>query len=223
VSTEFITARYPEQEMVRQTDRQTMLRRTRTFLDPADLARLRVAGVSKYGRWRSTDAIYGLVKERTARPDVGPKIIIQRKVGDLDEFSIREVMDKPDILDLNAHPGIEKSHTLTWAKFKGQLRSGGIWYCRRIDGSTQISKHGYLRRGEWQGAAEDTFVTEGGMTLLTKVANWKIEQTKSGLLSLSTVICDDWIWTPSQGKHNYSGARHYHIHEDCDGGVPCNP
>jgi len=222
MATEFITARFPEQEVVRQTERAAMLRRARDFLGPADEARLRVAGVSKYGRWRDADAIYALVKERTARPDVGPKIVIQRKSGNQDELSIREVFDAPTIPDLNAHPGIEKSHALTYAKFRGQLRSGGIWYCRRIDGSSQVSKHGY--RGErWQGAAEDTFVTEGGMALLTRVAEWKISQTKSGILTLQTVICDDWIWTPGSGKRSYGGVRHYHIHEDCSGGTACNP
>lgn len=221
MATEFITARYPEKEVVRQTERQAMLRRTRDFLGK-DQARLRVAGVSKYGRWRSSDAIYDLVKQRTARPDVGPKIIIQRKSGDQDELSIREVMDVPMIVDLHAHPMIEKSHTLTYNKFKGQLRSGGIWLCRKIDGSSQVSKHGYLTP-DWKGAAEDTFVTEGGMSLLTRVADWKISQAKNGTLALATVICDDWIWTPSQGKHPYSGIRHYHIHEDCMGGVACRP
>jgi hypothetical protein len=222
MATEFITARFPDREVVRQTDRQAMLRRTRDFLHPADEARFRVAGESKYGRWRKTELVYDAVKAKTARSGVGPKIIIQRKSGDQDELSIREVMDRPSIPDLNAHPGIEKSHGLTYAKFKGQLRSGGVWYCRRIDGSSQVSKHGYRGQG-WQGAAEDTFVTEGGMSLLTRVAEWKIEQTKHGTLSLATVICDDWIWTPGSGKRSYGGVRHYHIHEDCDGGMACNP
>lgn len=222
MATEFVTARFPEQEVVRITDRLPMLRRTRDFLKPAEQARLRVAGESRYGRWRDADVIYGLVKDKTGRMGVGPKIIIQRKVGDLDELSIREVMDKPTIPDLNAHPGIEQSHALTYKKFQGQLRSGGIWYCRRIDGSSQVSKHGYLTP-DWKGAAEDTFVTEGGMALLTRVAEWKIEQTKSGVLRLATVICDDWIWTPGSGKRAYGGVRHYHIHEDCPGGTACNP
>ena len=224
MATSFVTARYPEQEVVRHTERRAMLRRTREFLGH-NQARLRVAGISKYGRWRSADAIYDLVKIRTARPDVGPKIIIQRKTGMNDELSIREVSDAPTVADLGCHPGIEKSHALAYAKFQGQLRSGGIWYCRRIDGSVQISKHGYLENAPngWKGAAEDTFVTEGGMSLLIRVAEWKVAQTKSGILVLQTVIVDDRIWTKDQGWHDYSGVRHYHIHEDVSGGRACNP
>lgn len=222
MATSFVTARFPEQEMARHSDRMGMLSRTRGFLRPAEEARIREAGVSKYNRWQRAERVFEIVKDRTARQGVGPKLIIQRRTPNLDELSIREVDDHPTIPDLNAHPGIEKSHALTYEKFRGKLRSGGIWYCRYVDGTHTVSKHGFLAP-TWKGAAEDTFVTEGGMAFQTQVANWKIEQTKKGVLNLATVICDDWIWTPQGGKRAYGGVRHFHIHEDCSGGRACNP
>jgi hypothetical protein len=223
MATEFITARFPEAEMPRTSNRAGMMRRTRSFLKPSEQSRLREAGTSKYGRWRDTEQVIRSVADRTARMGVGPKLIVQRR-SNMDQLSIREITKDPVIPDLHAHPAVEKIHALVWAKF--DVRSGGLWYCRNIDGTSTVSKHGYLgyTDGEkWQGAAEDIFVLSGGMAQLENVAEFIVAQTKAGNANAATVIVNRKIWTPSQGWHTYTGVTHYHVHFDCAGGTGCNP
>jgi hypothetical protein len=224
MATEFITARFPEAEMPRTSNRAGMLRRTRFFLKPADQGRIREAGTSKYGRWRDTEQVMQVVKDRTARMGVGPKLIVQRRSADNDEISIREITKDPLIPELHANPLVEKIHAIVWAKF--DVRSGGLYVCRRIDGSTQVSKHGYIGITDgksWRGAAEDVFVLSGGMTELENVAEFIVVQTKAGNAKAATVIVNRKIWTPSQGWHAYTGEQHFHVHFDCLGGTACNP
>jgi hypothetical protein len=87
-----------------------------------------------------------------------------------------------------------------------------------------VSKHGYLKNNPngWKGAAEDTFVTSGGMDALEEVAHFKVQKARRGDLKLATVIVNRTIWTaPAWDARVYSGVQHYHVHEDAPGGHPC--
>ena len=150
---------------------------------------------------------------------VGPKLVVQRQ-RDRDMLSIREITNEPD---LGAAPAIEEIHHYVWEGHP--VRSGGLWLCRFIDGTFppgSVSKHGFLTK-DWKGAAEDIFVTQGGMPALVDVAEDIVSRTKTGKLKAATVIVDKDIWTPSQGWHVYSGNQHFHVHVDVSGGSACRP
>jgi len=148
---------------------------------------------------------------------LGPKLIVQRR-SDRSQLSIREVEAIPD---LGAAPELEKIHAAVWAEF--DVRSGGLYLCRYIDGTHTTSKHGYLKDDPngWKGAAEDIFVIGGGMPDLVLVAEFIVNGTKKDILEAETVIVDRKIWTPSQGWHAYLGVQHFHVHVDVLGGHPC--
>lgn len=220
--TEFITARFPDAEMPKTQTRAEMRERLHRFLKGR--ARIREAG-GDFGPWRTEAEAVRRVLERTDRMGVGPKLIVQRKV-DMEQLSIREVWRTVSIPELHANPHIEKSHGLTWAEFN-DLRSGGLWLCRNVDGTDTVSKHGYLDDVPpevWRGAAEDTFVTTGGMDHLEEVARFKVRHAKAGTLTLATVIVNHTIWTaPDFDPRPYTGVQHFHCHEDAPGGHPCSP
>lgn len=224
MATEFITARFPDAEMPRvQTQRQA-LRRIHEFVRMGEKARIREAG-GDFGPWRhEIDAVERL-ETRMDRMGVGPKLIVQRQ-RDMAQFSIREVSAAPAIPDLGCNPHIEKSHALTYARFD-DLRSGGVWLCRNVDGTNTVSKHGWLDDDTpetWKGAAEDTFVKIGGMEHLEKVARFKVRSAKEGELVLATVIVNRTIYTaPAFEPRPYGGVQHFHIHEDAPGGHACSP
>jgi hypothetical protein len=221
--TEFITARFPDAEMPKTQTKNEALRRVHDFIRMGERARIREAG-GDFGPWRrELDAVERL-ETRMERMGVGPKLIVQR-AKDEAQLSIREVSAEPLIPDLGCNPHIEKSHALTYTRFD-DLRSGGVWLCRNVDGTTTVSKHGFLKEPPegWRGAAEDTFVTSGGMEYLEEVARFKVRQAKSGVLVLSTVIVNRTIYTaPSFDPRPYTGVQHFHIHEDAPGGHACSP
>ena len=212
--TEFITARYPENEMPKTQSDKEMMARVRAFLDGR--SRLREAG-GEWGPWRPEPEIISRVDQRTSRMGLGPKLIVQRR-SDRSQLSIREVEAIPD---LGAAPELEKIHAAVWAEF--DVRSGGLYLCRYIDGTHTTSKHGYLKDDPngWKGAAEDIFVIGGGMPDLVLVAEFIVNGTKKDILEAETVIVDRKIWTPSQGWHAYLGVQHFHVHVDVLGGHPC--
>jgi hypothetical protein len=221
--TEFITARFPENEMPRTQTRAEARERVHGFIRQGERARIREAG-GEFGPWRRERDAVERLDDRMTRMGVGPKLIVQRE-NDKAQLSIREVSAAPRIPDLGCNPHIEKSHALTYDRFS-DLRSGGIWLCRRIDGSSVVSKHGYLKDNPngWKGAAEDTFVTSGGMGHLEEVADFKVSLAKKGELVLATVIVNRTIRTaPDWNPRPYSGVPHYHIHEDAPGGHACSP
>jgi hypothetical protein len=215
--TEFITARYPENEMPKTQDRKEMFRRVGDFLK--GLGRLREAG-GEWGPWRQRGDVLDRVDRRTSRMGVGPKLIVQRK-SDKEQLSIREVDLGPLIPDLGAAPEIEKIHGAVWDEF--DVRSGGLYLCRFIDGTKTVSKHGYLKEDPngWRGAAEDIFVINGSMTDLVHVAEFVVNGTKNNVLDAATVIVDRKIWTPAAGWHAYTGDQHFHVHADVLGGHAC--
>jgi hypothetical protein len=222
--TEFVTARFPDASMPKTQTKNGALRRVHDFVRMGERARIREAG-GDFGPWRrEIDAVERL-ETRMARMGVGPKLIVQRE-KDKAQLSIREVSAGPLIPDLGANPHIEKSHALTYARFD-DLRSGGVWLCRNVDGTTTVSKHGYLDDVPpevWRGAAEDTFVTAGGMDHLEDVARFKVSLARKGELTLATVIVNRTIYTaPAFDPRPYGGVQHFHIHEDAPGGHACKP
>ena len=215
--TEFITARFPDAEFVRTQTRGEMRRRVHLFIPPGNRARLRVAGnASGWGPWRRERDAVARILERTDWPGVGPKLIVQRE-RDMAQLSIREVTAKPD---LHAQPDLEEIHWGIWEEF--EVRSGGLWLCRFVDGTDSVSKQGYLGK-DWKGAAEDIFPTEGGTDALADIARFTIDRTKRGVYRAATVIWLQRIWTPSGGERAYSGNPHFHDHIDVPGGVACKP
>jgi len=212
--TEFITARYPENAMPKTQDQKGMMTRARGFLDGA--GRLREAG-GEFGPWLTEPVVLDRIAKRTGAMGLGPKLIVQRK-SNRDQLSIREIAA---IVDLGAAPELEKIHAAVWSEF--DVRSGGLYLCRFIDGTHTTSKHGYLKDDPngWRGAAEDIFVIGAGMAALVQVAEFIVNGTKKNVLEAATVIVDRKIWTPAMGWHAYTGVQHFHVHVDVLGGHPC--
>lgn len=213
--TEFITARFPDAAMPKTQDAKAMMTRVRAFLDGP--SRLREAG-GQFGPWKPKPEIVDRIDARTSRMGVGPKLIVQRK-SNRDQLSIREI--QAVVPDLGAAPELEKIHAAVWREF--DVRSGGLYLCRFIDGTHTVSKHGYLKGppNGWKGAAEDIFVINGGMADLVKVAEFIVNETKRNNLEAATVIVDRKIWTPALGWHTYTGEQHFHVHVDVAGGHAC--
>jgi len=224
MQTEFVTSRFPEGTMPRTSTRQAMLRRTRRFIlayaeTPRRLSRIREAG-SDFGPWKSPADVIDQVSRRTAVMGVGPKLIIQRE-RDREQLSIREVLAELVVPDLGANPILELLSAEVVAEFgMGLLRDGGLYVCRYIDGTLEVSRHGF-RTNEWKGSARDWFVKSGGMPKLTEVAKFMISRVKVHDVDDAHVIYDDRIYTHPSGETAYGGARHYHAHEDCPGGWAC--
>lgn len=222
--TEFITARFPDAEMPRTQTNLQAVRRVHDFIRDGEKARIREAG-GEFGPWLREREAVARLDTRMDRMGVGPKLIVQRE-GDAEQLSIREVSSAPLIPDLGCSPHIEKSHALTYARFN-DLRSGGVFLCRFIDGTRTVSKHGYLDDvppETWRGAAEDTFVKTGGMEHLEEVARFKVALAKTGELTLANVIVNRTIYSaPTFAARAYSGEQHFHCHEDAPGGHACNP
>jgi hypothetical protein len=224
--TEFVTAKFPDAEVPRTQSRAQTRRRVHRFIPAGSKARIREAG-GEFGPWRTERDAVQRLDDRMARMGVGPKLIVQRE-SDREQLSIREVAVGPAIPELGASPFIEQAHAVIYDEFGPQLlRSAGIWLCRYVDGTTTVSKHGYLDDippETWRGAAEDLFVTSGGMTQLKKVARFTVDRAKSKAITLSTVIVDHSIFTaPDFVERPYGGDPHYHQHHDAPGGHPCSP
>lgn len=215
MATEFITARFPDQESAKVQNRKQMRDRVRRFIPEGVSARLRLQG-EDYGPWRNQTGLVDCLLNQVDKMGVGPKLIVQRK-NDLEALSIREVTRTPD---LGAAPGIEAIHGAVWDKF--DVRSGGLWYCRFIDGTHTVSKHGY-QSSSWKGAAEDVFPNSGGAPALATIAEFVIRETKANRLKAATVIWLQRIWTPGSGERVYGGQTHYHVHIDVAGGSACKP
>jgi len=216
--TEFITSRFPDASMPKTQTSKEMMLRVRAFLDNSKTSRLREIG-GDWGPWRSRGETMDRIDRRCSSMGVGPKLIVQRDT-DRKQLSIREVIAQPAVPDLGAHPDVEKIHAAVWREF--DVRSGGIYLCRNIDGTSTVSKHGYVS-DNWKGAAEDIFVLSGGMEQLEDVAEFIVAGAKRNDWQSSTVIVNRRIWTPPAGWHAYTGEQHFHVHHDCPGGHACVP
>lgn len=200
-----------------------MRARLRRFVPDGSRGRLREAG-GTYGPWRPKRDLIQRVLARTDEMGVGPKLIVQRESDD-EELSIREVRTL-FVPDLNAAPQLEVVRARIFASFGDNLRDAGIWYCRFVDGTRTVSRHGRreAKANGWLGAANDLFVRSGGMTALEEVADFTVDLHRQGEApALSTVIVNRRVWTSDGGWHGYSGAQHFHEHYDFDLGVACTP
>lgn len=221
MATEFVTARFPEAEMPRVQSQRQMMQRVHRFVKPGTKARLRVAGDQTFGPWRRERDLADRIIDRVEKQGLGPKLIVQRQ-DDLEQLSIREVTAVPD---LGAHPGVEQMHADVFDRF--DVRSGGLWLCRFVDGTTTVSKHGFVgvELGQnWKGAAEDIFVNSGGMPALVEVAMFVVKRARDGEYDLGNAIVDQSIFSaPTYAERVYGGRQHYHGHFDFPGGAACSP
>jgi hypothetical protein len=219
MTTEYRTARWPEREFVKTQTRPGALERLSKFMADERQARMRFKGRTVFGAWRHPSFIQARVEDRLKTMPVGEVIIVQRET-DREQLAIRK-MEKDVVADLGCHPMLEVAHAYLWEKY--DVRSGGRWYCRFIDGTWTVSRHGFWQSGPsgWRGAAEDVFVNEGGMEQQEEMADDTVQTFKGdGLLE---VISNRRIWTPSRGWHPYGGHPHYHEHLAFMGGVACRP
>ena len=224
--TEFITARFPDAAVPRTQSLAEARRRVHKFIPSGVRARIREIG-GEFGPFHPEIEAVERLSDRMDRMGVGPKLIVQRE-SDMSQLSIREVAVGPLIPDLGANPHIEEAHAVIYDEFgPAMLRSGGLWLCRFIDGTHDVSRHGFLDDDPpitWKGAAEDLFVTSGGMTQLKKVTRFTVDRAKSGVLTLSNIIVDRTIYSsPSFVARSYGGDQHFHQHHDAPGGHPCTP
>jgi hypothetical protein len=223
MSSDFIVFKRGGNVPERTLDRGKMLERVDLYLSKADKARL----------WRR-DRIPGMfrpeerVRERLAAvtrdaPE-GQRILVQRQ-GEDETLVVQKVEPLGTVTDLGCNPQIEKAHSLLWAKFgEDKLRSAGRWYCRYIDGTKTVSRHGY-RSKDWQGAAEDIF-GEGGMNTmagLEDIAKFLVRKHEAGEVKLYTVIYGNRKWRAGEGWGVYGGVFHTHVHYDALRGRPCTP
>lgn len=227
MKTEFITARFPDSAIPQTQTVEGARRRIHRFIRSGEQVRIREVG-GPWGPWRTEREATIRAVGRMKTMGVGPKIILQRQ-NDMEQLSVREVrVLQQKVADIGANPRIEEAHAAIYDEFGPDLlRSGGVWYCRFIDGTNTVSRHGYLDEVSpktWHGGAEDLFVKSGGMTQLRKVARFTVDRAKHKVLDLSNIIVDTSIWSaPSFIERHYSGARHYHQHHDAPGGEPCRP
>jgi hypothetical protein len=226
VTIEYRTARWPEREMVRETTRPVALDRMREFLSagvPPDEGRMRTKGTSDWpARWIAKPQLMDRIEERSAAMPFGTVLLVQRE-NDREVMSLMK-LERDVVADLGCQPQLEVMHAFVWEKY--DVRSGGRFLCRFIDGTHTVSRHGFwLPDGKggwtWRGSAEDVFVTEGGMTMQEKMATDVVSEFKNkGLIEC---ISNRRIWTPSQGWHPYGGNPHYHMHAAFGGGIACRP
>lgn len=224
---EYVTARFPDNEIARVTGRTAAMNRVDQFVLTDDRLRLRRAG-SRFGRWLSEREGDQRFRARSLSMPVGEKLIVQRESDD-EQLSIRKVT-RLVVPDLHAAPELELLVAETYEEFGDPLlRDGGLWYCRYVDGTTTVSRHGYRAAdGSWLGAADDTFVTSGGMEQLERVANFQASRIGAHGWTGAHVIVNRRIYTQPAGGgyvasawHAYGGAPHYHSHVDVPRGVPC--
>ena len=209
---EFIFSSFPDGKIERTIDRKALAERLREFIKGK--ARIREIG-EEWGPWRGEAETMDRIADRVDKMGVGPRLVVQRE--DRDMRGIRELSSVPD---LDAAPELEEIHAAVWRKYN--VRSGGLWLCRYIDGTRSVSRHGYLS-SSWKGAAEDIFVNSGGMTELIKIGRFIVDETKRGNLKAAEVIVDNDYWSPSGGWRVYGGQRHYHVHTSVSGGSACHP
>lgn len=218
---EYVTARFPEARLERVTGRVAAMHRVDDFARTGTRLRIRRQG-SQYGRWLDEAEGDLRFRERSLAMPVGEKLVVQRE-GDGEQLAIRKV-SRLLVPDLGCYEELEVLHELKWQEFGEQVRTGGRWFCRFIDGTTIVSKHGYKAAdGSWLGAAEDVFVTFGGMPALKEVARFTVAMHKAKKIkNLATVIVERDIWTPAGWRYGgYGGLPHYHEHDDFDAGVVC--
>lgn len=224
---EFIVeSRYPDGDWgTRQRlSRTEMLSRLDSFMSRSWLFRIRNRG-NDFGLWIPRGAARRRVARRTANNDEDFKIFIQRR-RDRKILSIHKVekVPPPPDLRLGCHPQIELAYELLMQRFGSDgIRNGGVYYCRNVDGTSVVSRHGYHDYPRWRGAAGDIFSDPDTMGELTARAYYLVSLVKAGRLDLDRIIVGQSQWTQAGGWQRYSGAYHRHIHIEVWSGRPCSP
>lgn len=216
---EYVVERHPSGDVHATLEREQMLARVDGFVKRSWLIRLRRRG-EPWSRWLFRPLVKQKIRRRTHSNYGDPKLFIQRQ-SDMQTLSIHKVEGPEKIPDLGCAPELERIHAAVWGKFGSSgVRSGGRYFCRFVDGTRIVSRHGY-RSDTWQGAAEDIFSMPDNMDALRVRANFIVSETQAGRLNARTVIVGDDVWTPSTGWQPYGGVYHTHVHVDVEGGFPC--
>jgi len=137
----------------------------------------------------------------------------------------------PKIQDVVGSPAIDVVYTYVFKRFP-KASNLGTWYCRYVDGTWTVSKHGYRGTSQqadtqeaWFAAAID-FGPSGQMDVLQDIFDFCIYNSvgddaifrRTGL-----ILFKDKAWSPSQGLHQSGANYHYHVHYETDEGYPCSP
>lgn len=185
--------------------------------------RLRQRGGKYPDRWLlSRDGLRRIAK-RTSFEDVGFKLFIQRK-NDFQVLSIHKTWSEPPAPDLGCHTDIERAYGALQRRFgTNGISNGGIYFCRYVDGTRIVSRHGYVGSG-WKGAAGDVFSSPDNMDALYDRARFLVAEVRQGRLNLDRIICGDDVWETYDGMvepHYYRGAYHRHVHFEVHEGRGC--
>jgi hypothetical protein len=219
VTYQFVVERHPSGEFRGTHARDEMLARALRFAEQGWLFNLRTRGTDWSRPFTRGEALER-VKSRTAARDDDFKLFLKRR-RDKAILSIHKIEVEPPVADLGCHPEVEKIHAALVHEFgSGGISSGGRYYCRYVDGTRTVSRHGYVDTG-WKGAAEDIFASPDSMGELAQRANFIISKTKAGVLRADRVIVGASSWRPIEGWTTYTGAYHRHVHYECNGGRPC--
>lgn len=221
-----VESRFPKGEWgTRQKlSRSEMLTRFESFTRRWGRYRLRGRG-KDFGPWLTRPVARYRVRRRTARNDDDYRIFIQRRSDDK-VLSIHKVETIPEVPDLGCHAEIEKAvASLRRAFGPGGVVNGGIFFCRYVDGTRIVSRHGYLGAG-WKGAAADVFSDPDNMDALYDRARHLVGEVRQGRLKLDRIICGDDVWESYDGMaepHYYRGVYHRHVHFEVHAGGACRP
>ena len=222
---EYIVFKKGNKVPVQSVERSTMLARAKLFLSKD------VEGSANYRhrpaqtKYRPIDVVYRRVQNLTRAAQLGWGVQVHRPDGEY--LVIIKTEPVTSVPDLGCHPEIEKAHALLWQKYgEDKLRSAGRWYCRYVDGTTTVSRHGYFSDNpNWLGAAEDIF-GEGNMNnmaALYDIQEFLVRKCNEGEIDLYTVIAGDRRWRKGEGYTKYTGVFHTHVHYDAEGGKACKP
>lgn len=229
MSYEFIVeSRYPGDDWGnrRRMSRLEMLARLDRFLGDKGYyaSRLRGRG-AEFGPWLLRNIARRRVARRTADRGDDYQIFVQRRRDKkvLSIHKVEKVRPMPD-LRLGCHPQIELAYELLMQRFGvGGIDNGGVYYCRNVEGSSVVSRHGYHDYPRWKGAAGDIFSDPDNMGALTERAYFLVAMVKAGKVDLDRIIVGQSQWTQAGGWEYYGGVYHRHIHIEVWSGRPCSP
>lgn len=210
----------------RLTNREMMVTRLKNFASKSVFCRLRNPNRDGgFGPWLPRAVATYRVRRRTAAGGEDYQIVMQRR-KDKKSLKIHKVEDIPPNPDFGCHPMIEAAFGSLYRQFgAGGVNNGGIYYCRYVDGTVQVSRHGY-RGADWKGAAGDAFSDPDNMDALYDRARYLVSEVRAGRLVLDMIICGDDYWTSEDGMttpHYYRGIYHRHVHFQVNSGWACNP
>lgn len=202
--------------------REGMLNRLDVFMAESWFFKLRNRG-GDFGPWLPRGIAKYRVRKRTAKQGDEYQIIIFRK-RDKKSLKIHKIEVEPPAPEMGCNAEIEKAYGALYRQYGyGGINNGGVYYCRYVDGTRIVSRHGYVGPG-WKGAAGDVFSDPDNMDALYDRARFLVSETRAGRLRLDMIICGDDYWTSEDGMttpHYYRGIYHRHVHFQVNDGWPC--